>query len=165
VAKPNLLQARGITPLGLYPVTAVAEILWISPPSVRRLIRLGKLQAIRRRRSILGVTHACNDLVKSCSGDTPKETPSVERWTARRKAALVLEIIQGKTTVAEARFANGRRASVPVWKSNPPSPLRRTNAGRPTFSCHRACRCWLRMGPPNCRGFQGGCKAHDPLRH
>ena len=26
----------------------------------------------------------------------------IKRWTARRKAALVLEIIQGKTTVAEA---------------------------------------------------------------
>ena len=25
----------------------------------------------------------------------------VKRWTARRKSALVLEIIQGKTTVAE----------------------------------------------------------------
>ena len=26
----------------------------------------------------------------------------IKRWTARRKAALVLEIIQGRTTVAEA---------------------------------------------------------------
>ena len=26
----------------------------------------------------------------------------IKRWTARRKAALVLDIIQGKTTVAEA---------------------------------------------------------------
>lgn len=26
----------------------------------------------------------------------------VKRWTAKRKSALVLEIIQGKTTVAEA---------------------------------------------------------------
>ena len=26
----------------------------------------------------------------------------IKRWTARRKAALVLEIIQGKTTVADA---------------------------------------------------------------
>ena len=26
----------------------------------------------------------------------------VERWTAKRKSALVIEIIQGKTTVAEA---------------------------------------------------------------
>lgn len=29
----------------------------------------------------------------------------VKRWTARRKSALVLEIIQGKTTVAEASRA------------------------------------------------------------
>lgn len=29
----------------------------------------------------------------------------IKRWTARRKGALVLEIIQGKTTVAEASRA------------------------------------------------------------
>ena len=29
----------------------------------------------------------------------------IKRWTARRKAALVLEIIQGKTTTAEASRA------------------------------------------------------------
>ena len=27
---------------------------------------------------------------------------SIKRWTARRKSALVIEILQGKTTVAEA---------------------------------------------------------------
>ncbi|WP_173861120.1 hypothetical protein [Tabrizicola sp. TH137] len=27
---------------------------------------------------------------------------SIKRWTAKRKTALVVEIIQGKTTVAEA---------------------------------------------------------------
>jgi transposase-like protein len=30
----------------------------------------------------------------------------IKRWTARRKSALVLEIIQGKTTVAEANRAH-----------------------------------------------------------
>ena len=29
----------------------------------------------------------------------------IKRWTARRKSALVLEIIKGKTTVAEASRA------------------------------------------------------------
>jgi transposase-like protein len=29
----------------------------------------------------------------------------IKRWTAKRKSALVLEIIQGKTTVAEASKA------------------------------------------------------------
>ena len=29
----------------------------------------------------------------------------IKRWTARRKAALILDIIQGKTTVAEASRA------------------------------------------------------------
>ena len=31
-----------------------------------------------------------------------KMKEEVKRWTAKRKAALVMEIIQGKTTVAEA---------------------------------------------------------------
>jgi hypothetical protein len=30
----------------------------------------------------------------------------IKRWTARRESALVLEIIQGKTTVAEASRAH-----------------------------------------------------------
>jgi hypothetical protein len=30
----------------------------------------------------------------------------VKRWTAKRKSALVLEIIQGKTTVAGSRKRN-----------------------------------------------------------
>ena len=29
-------------------------------------------------------------------------TENIKRWTAKRKSALVIEIIQGKTTVAEA---------------------------------------------------------------
>ncbi len=29
----------------------------------------------------------------------------IKRWTARRKTALVLEIVQGKTTIAEASSA------------------------------------------------------------
>ncbi|MBV6272957.1 DUF1153 domain-containing protein [Alcaligenaceae bacterium CGII-47] len=31
-----------------------------------------------------------------------KMTDEIKRWTAKRKSALVLDIIQGKTTVAEA---------------------------------------------------------------
>lgn len=34
-----------------------------------------------------------------------KMEEEVKRWTAKRKSALVLEIIQGKTTVAEASRA------------------------------------------------------------
>lgn len=30
------------------------------------------------------------------------EQEDIKRWTARRKSALVVEILQGKTTVAEA---------------------------------------------------------------
>lgn len=32
-------------------------------------------------------------------------TEAVKRWTAKRKSALVVEIIQGKTTVAEVSRA------------------------------------------------------------
>ena len=34
-----------------------------------------------------------------------KMEEDIKRWTARRKSALVLDIIQGKTTVAEASSA------------------------------------------------------------
>lgn len=34
-----------------------------------------------------------------------KMEEDIKRWTARRKSALVLDIIQGKTTVAEASRA------------------------------------------------------------
>jgi transposase-like protein len=40
----------------------------------------------------------------------------IQRWTARRKAALVLEIIRGKTTVAEASRAHDLPPSeIEVW--------------------------------------------------
>jgi len=40
----------------------------------------------------------------------------IKRWTARRKAALVLEIIQGKTTVAEASRAHDLPPSeIELW--------------------------------------------------
>ena len=40
----------------------------------------------------------------------------IKRWTARRKAALVLEIIQGKTTVAEANRAHDLPPSeIELW--------------------------------------------------
>jgi transposase-like protein len=37
----------------------------------------------------------------------------IKRWTARRKGALVLEIIQGKATVAEASRAHDSLGQVP----------------------------------------------------
>jgi transposase-like protein len=56
----------------------------------------------------------------------------IKRWTARRKAALVLEIIQGKTSVAEASRAydlppseietwveDGKRGMENALKANP----------------------------------------------
>lgn len=53
----------------------------------------------------------CIDPLKSCTGpqlgkkDLMKAEDETKRWTAKRKSALVLEIIQGKTPVAEASRA------------------------------------------------------------
>jgi transposase-like protein len=56
----------------------------------------------------------------------------IKRWTARRKSALVVEIIQGKTTIAEANRAHhippseiekwvddGRRGMENALRANP----------------------------------------------
>ena len=49
----------------------------------------------------------------------------IKRWTAKRKSALVVEIIQGKTTVAEAagrltsarlRLRDGSKMAVKAWR-------------------------------------------------
>jgi hypothetical protein len=53
---------------------------------------------------------SCNDPPKTCSGDiviggvsmSMAMEGQIKRWTAKRKSALVLDTIQGKTTVAEA---------------------------------------------------------------
>ena len=39
----------------------------------------------------------------------------IKRWTARRKSALVLEIIQGKTTVAAASRFDPTQAEIESW--------------------------------------------------
>jgi transposase-like protein len=60
----------------------------------------------------------------------------IKRWAARRKSALVLEVIQGKTSISEAtrqfdlpplggrRQGRGRRAA---WRT-PSAPSRKTPA-------------------------------------
>jgi transposase-like protein len=41
---------------------------------------------------------------------------NVKRWTARRKSALVLEIIQGKTTIAEtSRHYDSTPSEIEEW--------------------------------------------------
>lgn len=43
-------------------------------------------------------------------------TDTTKRWTAKRKSALVIEIIQGKTTVAEASRAHDLTPSeIETW--------------------------------------------------
>jgi hypothetical protein len=51
----------------------------------------------------------CNDPLKTCTGHSFGEInyeydaeDHIKRWTAKLKAALVMEIIQGKTTISEA---------------------------------------------------------------
>ena len=40
----------------------------------------------------------------------------IKRWTAKRKAALVMEIIQGKTTVAEgSRSFDSAPSEIEAW--------------------------------------------------
>ncbi len=44
----------------------------------------------------------------------------IKRWTAKRKTALILDIIQGKTTVAEASRAYDLPPSeIEEWVGNP----------------------------------------------
>jgi len=48
----------------------------------------------------------------------PVSGPTPQRWTARRKAAIVLEIIKGKTTPAEVARQHGLTvADVEAWVS------------------------------------------------
>ena len=55
---------------------------------------------------------------------------SIKRWTAKRKTALVVEIIQGKTTVAEASRAYDLSPSRSRAGSMMPSGAWRTPYGR-----------------------------------
>ena len=81
-----------------------------------------------------GDGNACIDPVKSCSCYKEENAAmsgpledGIKRWTAKRKSALVIEIIQGKTTVAEAsrsfdlapflRSRTGWMTRVRAWKT------------------------------------------------
>lgn len=78
-----------------------------------------------------------------------------KRWTAKRKAALVTEIIQGKTTVAEAsrafdipppRLKNGWMKAVKGWRMHcvPSHWISKssTNGNSRSFRKHTVKRCW-----------------------
>lgn len=52
---------------------------------------------------------------------TPEPAPKddVQRWTAKRKAAVVIEILQGKTTAAEVARAHGLTVGeIEQWKND-----------------------------------------------
>lgn len=50
-------------------------------------------------------------------GDTEERQEDVQRWTAKRRATLILEILKGKTTIAEAARTHGLTvAEVERWK-------------------------------------------------
>jgi transposase-like protein len=45
------------------------------------------------------------------------EEQDVKRWTAKRRAALVVELLSGKTTIAEAARAHDLKVSdIELWK-------------------------------------------------
>jgi transposase-like protein len=93
----------------------------------------------------------------------------IKRWTARRKSALVLEIIQGKTTVAEASrlhdlppselekwIEDGKRGMENALRANPQDVREQYEKqlkdlqeayGKPCWSCvfEKNCSpCWAR---------------------
>ncbi|MFB9145471.1 hypothetical protein ACFFU2_02850 [Halomonas alkalicola] len=41
--------------------------------------------------------------------------PTVKRWTAKRKAAVVMDIFKGKTTVAEVARQPGKTHEKPLY--------------------------------------------------
>lgn len=45
---------------------------------------------------------------------TPEPSPceEVQRWTAKRKAAVVIEILQGKTTAVELAQSEGKGGAI-----------------------------------------------------
>jgi len=50
-------------------------------------------------------------------GDTEERRDEVQRWTAKRRAALILEILKGNTTIAEAARTRGLTAAeMERWK-------------------------------------------------
>lgn len=70
----------------------------------------------------------------------------IKRWTAKRKSALVMEIIQGKKTVAEA----GRQLDLPPSEVEDSEPLvsdrvsRRCHPWLPPDQCWSTDRCLIR---------------------
>ena len=74
----------------------IADCLALRICCMERTSWCGAIRPIRTTRG-----HA-----SACSARPRLHKLGVQRWTARRKSALVLEIIQGKTTVAEASRAH-----------------------------------------------------------
>lgn len=84
-----------------------------------------------------------------------KMEDDIKRWTAKRKSALVLDIIQGKTAVAEAsrhttcrprRSSSGSMTASGAWKTRC-APIPRTFASSTSvssriFKRRMARRCW-----------------------
>ena len=64
---------------------------------------------------------------------------AIKRWTARRKSALVLEIIQGKTTVAKAsRQFDLTPSEIESWMDDAKRGME--NAASSTSGSSRSCR-------------------------
>jgi len=99
----------------------------------------------------------------------------VKRWTAKRKSALVIEIIQGKTTVAEAsRSFDLSPSEIEGWVDDARKGMRmrcgrtRWTFGRNTKSNSAICRkltarpCWSCAREKSWRPSWSGRTMHDP---
>jgi len=45
-----------------------------------------------------------------------QRSEEVQRWTAKRRAALVISLLKGETTVAEAARRHGLKVAVEEWR-------------------------------------------------
>lgn len=81
-------------------------------------------------------------------------TEEIKRWTAKRKSALVLEIIQGKTTVSEAsRQYDLTPSEIEDWVDH----AKAGKCANELLACARACKHFLVLlehlmsaGQPTC---------------
>lgn len=92
-----------------------------------------------------------------------KMDEDIKRWTAKRKSALVLGIVQGKTTVAEASRAyelspfevkswveDGKRGMENAWRANSQDVNEHTSGRSRSCRKRTAKRCWSCVREKNC---------------
>lgn len=107
-----------------------------------------------------------------------KVEDDIKRWTAKRKSALVLDIIQGKTTVAQASHTydlspseieqwvdHVKRGMENALRANPQRMSENdTNASLRTSRKHTARRCWSCVPEKNCSPDRPGQEVIETIR-